>query len=86
MIHIRRSSRISSIATFAGGVGIGLGLAMLLAPCAGRESQEWLAEKAREGVGDLKSTGHAVQERASGAIQAGKDAYREATSDSPPRG
>lgn len=84
----RRNS--SAVAFFLAGVGMGGALALLFAPQSGRESQEWIAERAREGVNQVKTKGQELREqaqewidrgkkRAVGSVEMGKDAYRQAT-------
>jgi len=83
----RRNS--SAVAFFLAGVGTGGALALLFAPQSGKESQEWIAEKAREGVNQVKAKGQELREQAQewidrgkqrsvDAVQTGKDAYRQA--------
>jgi gas vesicle protein len=49
------------------GAGVGAGVALLYAPCAGRETREWLAERGRR-----------VKDNAISALEQGKDATRRA--------
>ena len=79
-----------SVPCFLAGIGVGGTLALLLAPKSGNESQEWITERTREGVSQMKAKGRDLRRqahdlidrgtrRAAEAVQAGKDAYREAT-------
>lgn len=75
----------SVLTAFVLGAAAGAAVALLFAPAAGKETREFLTEKAREGRD--KATGAARQAREalarqretiSGAIERGRDAYREA--------
>ena len=72
------------------GIGVGSAAAILFAPQPGRESQQWVASQARDGAESARGGAsraakqvrewmEAGRQRAVGAVQAGKDAYREAT-------
>ena len=49
------------------GAAVGAGVALLLAPCSGRETRRWLAHKTRE-----------VKDRTTSAFEQGRDAFRRA--------
>ena len=83
------------------GIGIGVGAALLLAPRSGRETRELLKDKADEGKEYLKRRGSELREDAgelidrgigrqkdnlSEAVDAGKQAFREAVRPSWPEG
>ena len=81
-----------SLKFFIAGMGLGGTLAMLFAPMSGKESQEWIAAQTSEQMNRLRDKSGEVKQqvrgwvetgkdRAAGAVQAGMDAYREATAD-----
>jgi hypothetical protein len=91
-MHIRRHSRSVPLhaASLLAGFGAGASLALLLTPRSGRESKQWIGDKTRKGMKGLRVGSEAAQQtlrgwtskgrkRTLGAIEVGKQAYREAT-------
>jgi gas vesicle protein len=80
------SSSVGKILTaFVLGAGVGAAVALLFAPATGKETREFLTEKAREGrekAAEAARQGREVlarqRETLSSAIERGRDAYREA--------
>jgi gas vesicle protein len=73
------------LTAFVLGAAAGAAVALLFAPAAGKETREFLTEKAREGrekAGEAARQAREVlarqRETISGAIERGRDAYREA--------
>ena len=73
------------------GVGVGAAVGLLFAPQSGKESQEWIAEKTKTGVDNLRTTGQRLKETAQNvtaqgrtqvvaAVEAGKGAYSQVVS------
>ncbi len=73
------------------GLGIGAAAGLLLAPQSGKESQEWIADKAKTSVDNLRAAGQRVKETAhnastqgrtqvNAAVEAGKEAYSQVVS------
>lgn len=52
------------------GAAVGAGMALLLAPCSGRETREWLASRGKE-----------LKDRTTNAFEQGKDSIRRAAKD-----
>jgi gas vesicle protein len=89
----RRSGWTETVSAFAVGLGIGAAIGVLLAPKAGEETRDDIADSAKEGVDQAvskgrewagraqKATSEAVNEaknQVRDAIDAGGQAYREA--------
>lgn len=73
------------LTAFVLGAAAGAAVALLFAPAAGKETREFLTEKAREGRDKATEAGRQAREALarqretiSGAIERGRDAYREA--------
>jgi gas vesicle protein len=73
------------LTAFVFGAAVGAAAALLFAPAAGKETREFLTEKAREGrdkateaARQARETLVRQRETLSGAIERGRDAYREA--------
>ena len=73
------------------GVGVGAAVGLLFAPQSGKESQEWVAGKAKTGVDNLRTAGQRVKEtvqnvsaqgrtQVTAAVEAGKGAYSQVVS------
>lgn len=71
------------------GLGIGAAAGLLLAPQSGKESQGWIADKAKASADNLRSAGQRVKEtvqsvssqgrsQVNAAVEAGKHAYGQA--------
>lgn len=75
----------SVLVAFMAGAVVGAAVALLFAPAAGKETREFLSEKAREGrdkaVEAARQTREVLQrqrETIASAIERGRDAYRDA--------
>ncbi len=73
------------LVAFVLGAAVGAALALLYAPASGRETREFLGEKAREGREKAAATAQKTREvireqrqTIATAIERGRDAYREA--------
>jgi gas vesicle protein len=73
------------LTAFLVGAAAGAAVALLFAPAAGKQTREFLTEKAREGRDKAAETARQTREALarqretiSGAIERGRDAYREA--------
>jgi gas vesicle protein len=73
------------LTAFVLGATVGAAVALLFAPAAGKETREFLTEKAREGREKAAETARQTREALarqretiSSAIERGRDAYREA--------
>lgn len=80
-----RGSAGTVLLAFVFGAAVGAAAALLFAPAAGKETREFLTEKAREGrekateaARQARETLVRQRETLSGAIERGRDAYREA--------
>ena len=73
------------------GVGVGAAVGLLMAPQSGKESQEWIAGKAKTSVDNLRDVGQRVKEtvqnvsaqgrtQVTAAVEAGKGAYNQVVS------
>ena len=60
---------------FFSGLSVGVGLAMLFAPRAGRATRDRIADKAAEGKQFVRRRGAALRESAAGLIEHGKEAF-----------
>ena len=67
MSDINQGSGTSILVAAVLGAAVGAGLALLFAPCSGRETRGWLAHRTRE-----------VKDRTTSAFEHGKDAIRRA--------
>jgi gas vesicle protein len=56
------------------GAAAGAGIALLFAPCSGRETREWLAHRTRE----IKDRTQEIKDRTASAFEHVKDATRQA--------
>jgi gas vesicle protein len=61
---------------FFGGLSLGVGIALLFAPRAGRETRDRIADKANEGKDYLQRRGAALRESAADLIDQGKEAIK----------
>ena len=86
------SNMPGSVLTFAIGVGVGVVVALLLAPRTGEELREDISEKVTDGVNELKAAGKHVKrkvqrfvtdakERVDEAVQAGEAAFNVASNE-----
>ncbi len=73
------------VTAFVLGAAAGAAVALLFAPAAGKDTREFLTEKAREGREKAAEAAHQTREALarqretiSSAIERGRDAYREA--------
>jgi gas vesicle protein len=65
------------------GAAVGAGLALMYAPCSGKDTREWLARKSRE----LKTRGENVYEQTKAALKSdGKDLVSVRAQGAPPYG
>lgn len=67
MNEVHQGSGTSIIVAAVVGAAVGAGVALLFAPCSGRETRGWLSDKTRE-----------VKDRATSAFAQGKEAVRRA--------
>jgi len=67
----------SKLAFFLAGMGIGAVLALLYAPRSGKETRDYLSQKAEEGRDYIKSKGQELREQADGLVGKGKDLVAE---------
>jgi gas vesicle protein len=85
----RRDQNPGSVITFILGVTVGAAAALLLAPKAGKELRQDLAEGMNDGMDQLRSAGKDLKQRAGkfagqaqenveDALEAGQKAYRQA--------
>ena len=86
------TEQTSSVAMgFLVGLGIGAVAGLLLAPQSSKESQDWIAERAKTGAENLKTARQRVKEnvqkfstegraQVAAAVDVGKEAYRDAVS------
>ena len=86
---IEQSSKVA--VGFLVGLGVGAAAGLLLAPQSGKESQEWIADKAKASADNFKAAGQRVKETVQSvsaqgrtqviaAVEAGKEAYSHAVS------
>lgn len=67
-----------AIATFAVGAGIGVAVALLLAPKSGEELRGDIADGVNDGVNQVRSTGRDLKRRAQRAVDMAKDQVQDA--------
>ena len=65
-----RISGTNILMAVAAGAAVGAGLALLFAPCSGRQTREWLAHRTRD-----------IKERTTSAFEQGKESIRRAAKD-----
>jgi len=63
----------SYLGFFLAGLGIGAILALLFAPGSGKETRDFLSEKAEEGRDYVKAKADDLRRQAEGAVERGKD-------------
>jgi gas vesicle protein len=63
----------SKVAFFLAGMGIGAILALLFAPKSGKETRDYLAQKAEEGKEYVSARGRELRKQAEGAVEKAKD-------------
>jgi gas vesicle protein len=63
----------SKFGFFMAGLGIGAILALLLAPRSGKETRDYLAQKAEEGRDFVRTKSGELRDRAEEAVEKGKD-------------
>jgi len=63
----------SQVGFFLAGLGIGAVVALLLAPRSGRETREFIANKAEEGRDFVVSKSEEIRKQAEDAVEKGKD-------------
>jgi gas vesicle protein len=84
-----RDHKVGTILTFALGAGVGVVAALLLAPKAGEELRDDIADGVSDGVNRVRGTGKDLkrrtqkivalaQDHVQDAIEAGQDAYSQA--------
>ena len=84
-----RNHKVETILTFALGAGVGAVIALLLAPKAGKELRDDIADGASDGVNRVRSTGKDLkrktqkivalaQDHVQDAVEAGQEAYSQA--------
>jgi gas vesicle protein len=67
----------SNLAFFLAGMGIGAVLALLFAPKSGKETREFLAQKAEQGRDYVTSKSRELREQAADLVEKGKDVVSE---------
>ena len=67
----------SSLAFFLAGMSIGAVLALLFAPKSGKETREFLSQKAEQGRDYIKAKGREVREQAADLVEKGKEVVSE---------
>lgn len=63
----------SKIAVFLAGMGIGAVVALLLAPRSGKQTRDYLTQRAEEGRDFVKSKGDEIRKQAEDAVEKGRD-------------
>ena len=63
----------ASVGFFLAGLGIGAVLALLFAPRSGKETREFIVQKAEEGRDFVKSKSDEIYQQAEEAVEKGKD-------------
>jgi gas vesicle protein len=63
----------TNLGFFLAGLGIGAVLALLFAPRSGKETREYIVEKAEEGRDYVKAKSEDLRRQAEGAVEKGKD-------------
>jgi gas vesicle protein len=63
----------TNLGFFLAGLGMGAVLALLFAPRSGKETREYIAEKAEEGRDYVKAKTEDLRRQAEGAVEKGKD-------------
>lgn len=63
----------SKFAFFLAGVGIGAILALLFAPKSGKETRDYIAQKAEEGKGYVATRGKELRKQAEDVVEKAKD-------------
>lgn len=63
----------SKLGFFLAGLGIGALLALLFAPKSGKETRDYLVQKAEEGRDFVKSKSEELRDKAEEAVEKGKD-------------
>ena len=85
-----RDHKVGTILTFALGAGVGVVAGLLLAPKAGEELRDDIADGVSDGVNRVRSTGKDLkrrtqkivalaQDHVQDAVEAGQEAYSQAT-------
>jgi gas vesicle protein len=63
----------SNVAFFLAGMGIGAVLALLFAPKSGRETRDYIAQRAEESKGYMAAKGKELRKQAEEAVEKAKD-------------
>jgi gas vesicle protein len=63
----------TNLGFFLAGLGMGAVLALLFAPRSGKQTREYIAEKAEEGRDYVKAKTEDLRRQAEGAVEKGKD-------------
>jgi gas vesicle protein len=63
----------TNLGFFLAGLGLGAILALLFAPRSGKETREFITEKAEEGRDYVKAKAEDLRRQAEGAVEKGKD-------------
>jgi gas vesicle protein len=63
----------TNLGFFLAGLGMGAVLALLFAPRSGKETRDYIAEKAEEGRDYVKAKTEDLRRQAEGAVEKGKD-------------
>jgi len=63
----------SKLGFFLAGLGIGAILALLFAPRSGKETRDYIAQRAEEGRDFVKTKAEELRKQAEGAVEKGKD-------------
>ena len=66
-------SGATNLGFFLAGLGMGAVLALLFAPRSGKETRDYIAEKAEEGRDYVKAKTEDLRRQAEGAVEKGKD-------------
>ncbi len=63
----------SNVAFFLAGMGVGAVLALLFAPKSGKETREYIAQRAEESKGYMTAKGKEIRQQAEEAVEKAKD-------------
>ena len=75
----------SQVGFFLAGLGIGAVVALLFAPRSGKETREYIAQKAEEGRDFVVSKSEEIRKQAEDALEKGKDLVAKQRNNWPPQ-